>query len=128
MVERCADLTRREIDLLLVEPDFAEAERLRVMLDSAGTGPIQITQAASVEAALLKLRERSYEVVLLDLTQPDGDGLNTLLRARHAACETPIVVLAPERSEEEALQMLRVGAQDYLTREECSPLGPRTTP
>ncbi len=52
MAERGVDATRREIDLLLVEPEPAEALRLREMLDRSGTEPFHVSQADSVESAL----------------------------------------------------------------------------
>jgi diguanylate cyclase (GGDEF)-like protein len=120
MAERGVDPTRRGIDLLLVEPEPAEALRLREMLDRSGTEPFHVTQADSMESALRMLQDCHCDAVLLDLTQPDANGLDILMRARIAASETPIVVLTPELSAGEHLQMLRFGAQDYLTREECN--------
>ena len=110
----------RPIDVLLVEDDPAEASSIRRMLESSDVQSFEVVQAENVEEALRMLFERSYDVLLLDLTLPEGVGLDTLMRAKVAAADTPIVALAAEASQDEAIQVLRVGAQDYLTKEECN--------
>jgi diguanylate cyclase (GGDEF)-like protein len=108
------------VAVLVVEDDPTEASGLRQMLESSNTQSFEVFRATSVEEALRMLFERSYDALLLDLALPEGVGLDTLMRAKIAAADTPIVVLAAEASEEEAVQVLRAGAQDYLTKEDCN--------
>jgi diguanylate cyclase (GGDEF)-like protein len=115
-----ATASARQIAVLVVEDDPAEASSFRHMLESSNAQSFEVVQAASVEEALRMLFERPYDALLLDLTLPEGHGLDTLMRAKVAAADAPIVVLGAEASEDEAVQVLRAGAQDYLAKEECN--------
>jgi len=108
------------ITVLLVSADRDEAVRLRSMLEGSNAACFEITDACSVDDALLMLRELPYDAVILDLSGEAGDDFEPLLRAKMAVGGTPIVVLAGEGSEDGAIKALRSGAQEYLTREECS--------
>jgi len=109
------------ITLLVIEEDQDEAARIRSMLQSSTTEHFEITGANDVDDALLMMRELSYDAVLLDLSDhEEGTDLDPLLRATVAAADTPIVVIAGEWRKEDAVQVLNAGAQEYLTKEECS--------
>ena len=54
--------------------------------------------------------------MLLDLSLPDADGLDTLVRAHAQAPKTPIVVLTGHDDEALAVRAVRAGAQDYLVK------------
>jgi diguanylate cyclase (GGDEF)-like protein len=115
-----ATASARPIAVLVVEDDRGEASSVQSMLERSDAPRFEVVQAASVEEALRMLLERSYDALLLDLTLPEGLGIDALMRAKVAAADAPIVVLGAEPSDEEALQVLRAGAQDYLAKEECN--------
>ena len=106
------------ISVLLVEDDSAEALRIMEMLAAARAGQVLVSHAEGVESALRMLIEGTYDVVLLDLTLPDGSGIDALLRAKVAAASVPVRVMADEDNGPQALQALRAGAQDYLVKSE----------
>ncbi len=106
------------VRILLVEDDANAADSLQALIEQAEGGAVDIEAAASVEEGLRKLRDASYDVVLLDLSLEEGEGLDTLGRARIAAASVPIVVMAEEADENLALRALRFGAQDYLVKGE----------
>jgi diguanylate cyclase (GGDEF)-like protein len=108
------------ITLLVIEEDRDEARRLCSMLESSGTQRFEITTANGVEDALLMLRELPYDAILLDVSDQEGTDLDPLLRAKVAAADTPIVVIAGEWRKDDAVQVLTAGAQDYLTKDECT--------
>jgi diguanylate cyclase (GGDEF)-like protein len=112
--------TAARIDLLLVTVDPGEGWRLRGMLESSDAPHFQVSEASGVDEALRMLHECAFDAVLLDLTIPEGGDLDMLMRARVAAADTPVVVLAADDREDGVIEALRAGAQDYLTREECS--------
>src|SRR5690606_26082161 len=70
------------------------------------------------ESAVQRLREGSFDVVLLDLRLPDSDGLGTFATLYAEAPDTPIVVLAQPHDETIALKAVKSGAQDYLIKGE----------
>jgi DNA-binding response OmpR family regulator len=71
-----------------------------------------------LEDAVAALNERSPDIILLDLSLPDADGLATLSRLRHYAGQIPIIVLTGNRDEQSAIEAVRSGAQDYLVKGE----------
>ncbi|RIL06306.1 MAG: hypothetical protein DCC71_07210 [Proteobacteria bacterium] len=104
------------IRVLLVEDDAVDARALRRMLEAAREARFEIAEARSVEDGLRRLRDERFQAVLLDLSLEEGDGLETLARARIAAASVPIIAMAPEADEDSAVQALRFGAQDYLVK------------
>jgi diguanylate cyclase (GGDEF)-like protein len=104
------------IRILMVEDDPGDAQRMRELIDAAEGGAVDIAHAQGVEAALRTLRDEEFDVVLLDLSLEEGQGLDSLGRARVAAATVPIIVMADQVDENLALRALRFGAQDYLVK------------
>ncbi|HXF93673.1 MAG TPA: PAS domain S-box protein, partial [Nitrospiraceae bacterium] len=67
-------------------------------------------------AGIERLIDAKPDVVLLDLSLPDSQGLETLTRVHAAANGVPIVVLTSLEDEALGLQLIRAGAQDYLVK------------
>jgi len=82
----------------------------------AGAAPYQLTLARTVAETLQHLSEGSVDVVLLDLSLPDGARLDGLLRVRELYPDVPVIALAGLNDESLAVQALQAGAQDYLTK------------
>ncbi|MBP1740239.1 MAG: hypothetical protein H6Q48_2532 [Deltaproteobacteria bacterium] len=66
--------------------------------------------------AIHRLGEERFDIILLDLSLPDNQGLETLTKIRTRAGNTPIIVLVGTDEEETAIQAVQKGAQDYLDR------------
>ena len=98
---------------LIVEDD-AETRRAIEKWVRDGRG-----EARSVGTAAEALRTvESYEphVLLVDITLPDGDGLDVLRKAREARPDIDAVVLTGSSSLDHAIEALRAGATDYLLK------------
>jgi len=80
----------------------------------------ELERADRLAVGLEKLDRQSFDLVLMDLSLADSDGLNTFSQVRAAAPRTPIVVLADAANEAAAAQTLLMGAQDYLLRQQLS--------
>jgi PAS domain S-box-containing protein len=104
--------------VLLVEDDPADARLVGEMLRGVGSRSIALTHAAKLHVGLEHLRAGGFNAVLLDLTLPDSDGLDTFRRARAEAARAPIVVLTGLSDLEVASRAVREGAQDYLIKGE----------
>lgn len=72
--------------------------------------------AGTLAEGLARLEESAVEVVLLDLTLPDSDGLNTFERMMEAAPDLPVVVMSGIQDVNIALETVQRGAQDYLVK------------
>ena len=98
---------------LVVEDEPKVAEALRRGLRNEG---FEVSLSNTVEGALLQLADEAFDVILLDLMLPDGDGVDllTTLRSRHV--ETPVLVLTARDSVEDRITGLDCGADDYLVK------------
>jgi signal transduction histidine kinase/DNA-binding NarL/FixJ family response regulator/uncharacterized protein YigA (DUF484 family) len=104
------------IKVLLVEDNPGDARLLKEELADAAGVRFDVTHAARLSAALERLEEERFAIVLLDLSLPDARGLDTVLKVQERAAHLPIVVLTGLESEELAAEALRKGAQDYLVK------------
>jgi two-component system KDP operon response regulator KdpE len=75
----------------------------------------EVLEARSGDAALLRFRESLPDLVLLDLNMPGMSGLETC-RAIRESSDVPIVVLTVRHEEEEKVEALDAGADDYVTK------------
>src|SRR5206468_3538445 len=69
-----------------------------------------------LEEALKHLEQTGFDVVLLDLSLPDSNGLETVVKLAQLAPTMPIVVLTGLADENVGLEAVRKGAQDYLIK------------
>jgi two-component system, cell cycle sensor histidine kinase and response regulator CckA len=104
------------IRVLLVEDNPRDARLLTELLRDAGTNHLHLVHVDRLAAAIDRLNRDSFDVMLLDLSLPDADGLDTLVRAHAHAPKVPIVVLTGHDDEALAVRAVRAGAQDYLVK------------
>ena len=105
---------------LLVEDNPSDAELISLRLASCSYLPdftgIELVRATTMLGALTTLRDTTVDVVILDVSLPDADGLNALIRIHAVAPATPIIVLTSLADQAVALEALRAGAQDYVVK------------
>lgn len=99
-------------DILVVEDDAAIARFLAASLTAAGHRAALCT---SLEQARRWLETRKPDLIVLDLGLPDGDGKDFLTRLR-ATSDLPVIVLSARHAEEEKVNCLDLGADDYLSK------------
>jgi signal transduction histidine kinase len=106
------------LHLLLVEDNPGDARLLREDLIEPGASDFQITHVAQLSEAVRLLRSDRFHIILLDLTLPDSDGLETLRRIHGESPRTPVVVLTGLDNESLGIDAVRQGAQDYLVKDQ----------
>ncbi|MFM1948224.1 MAG: hypothetical protein RL706_245 [Pseudomonadota bacterium] len=99
--------------LLLVEDDPYLQENLVRSLSRRG---LQVTAASTAATALSMWQSLRPDVVLLDLTLPDGDGLNVVSQIRQLGMTTPVLVLTARTTVGDRVLGLNSGADDYLAK------------
>ena len=104
------------ISVLLVEDNPADARLLREAVREVEGSPIQLTHVDTLGRALTRLDQQQFDLVMLDLSLPDAEGLETLVRTHNRAPSVPIVVLTGLDDEALAVRAVREGAQDYLVK------------
>jgi signal transduction histidine kinase len=104
------------IAILLVEDNPADADLIQEILEDADETQWTLFHVERLKDALQSLQEQHFDVVLLDLSLPDKQGLPTIAQTHEAAPDLPIVVLTGLNDKVIALEALRQGAQDYLIK------------
>ena len=104
------------IRVLLVEDNAADALLVREELARAVGVVFQVQHAVLLQRALDLLPSQNFDVVLLDLSLPDSDGLDTFGRLQQVASDLPVLVLSHRADEDLALKSVQAGAQDYLVK------------
>jgi DNA-binding response OmpR family regulator len=99
--------------LLLIEDDARLAEMLRDYLGEAG---FRVSCAASGGAGLTLAARETYDVIVLDLMLPDGDGLEVCRQIRHRDAAIPILMLTARGDATDRVVGLEMGADDYLPK------------
>jgi PAS domain S-box-containing protein len=99
--------------VLVVEDSVTQAQLHRVNLSRHGFEVEWVTSLADV---VKRLKNPGIDIVLLDLSLPDSEGIDTFFRVHAAAESIPVVVISAEDDEKVALQALKGGAQDYLIK------------
>ncbi len=109
------------VKILLIEDNLAEARLLQEFLKQAQTKEFSLVHVQRLRDAFSELSQQIYDVILLDLTLPDSQGLSSLPLLISHAPSTPIVVLTNTNDEELAIEAVRQGAQDYLVKRQVNP-------
>ncbi len=104
------------IRILLVEDNPGDARLLVELLRETGAGRVKFDHVEHLEAALESLNRDPFDVILLDLSLPDAQDLETVVRVHAHAPKIPIVVLTGLDDEAMAVRAVRAGAQDYLVK------------
>lgn len=81
-----------------------------VMVDAAGTG----------RELIEKVKKTDYDLVLLDISLPDANGLDVLREMRRKRPRLPVLVISMYPEEMYAVRAIRTGAQGYLTKQSAS--------
>jgi len=108
--------------VLMVEDDPSDVRLLEEhLLNGRSVAEVfKLVHADRLAPALESLAKAGFDAVLLDLSLPDSQGIETLIRLRAASPSVPIVVLTSVYDEAVGLEVLHVGAQDYLVKGEVT--------
>jgi two-component system alkaline phosphatase synthesis response regulator PhoP len=97
--------------ILVIEDDASLAELIGLTLRTVG---YDVTTAGSARAGLSELNGRGTDLLILDLTLPDRDGLGLLPEIRSK--RIPVIILSARDTVRDKVQGLESGADDYLTK------------
>lgn len=93
------------------EPDLRTLYELTLLREG-----YDVESAGSVEEALLHLKDRTYSAVITDMRLPDGSGLDLLAKLEQGGRREKAIVITAYGSAENAVEALKAGAYDYLTK------------
>lgn len=102
--------------ILMIEDDGRDVELIREMLSSQSDILFELESTDSLASGLKRLKEWPADVVLLDLSLPDGRGTQIFEQLQTEMASMPVIVLTGIDDESLAIYAVRQGAQDYLVK------------
>lgn len=99
--------------ILVVDDDARMRSLLQRFLEEQGFYVRAVADAAQMDKALSR---ELFALIVLDLMLPGEDGLSICERLRAAGSDTPIIMLTAKGDDNERIQGLRLGADDYLAK------------
>ena len=110
----------RPARILLVDDDRLQHRLVEGMAKGFRGEPFELEAVDHYAAGLKKLLSGQFAVCLLDYQLGDRDGLALLREAKAAGCETPVIMLTSDTSDDVDLAALEAGASDYLIKGELT--------
>lgn len=104
------------VRVLLIEDNPVDAQLTQDILAEWANDRFDLTRVGTLSEGLARLARDRFDAVLLDLSLPDAQGLNTVTQVLATSPGIPIVVLTGYDDQELALQAVQQGAQDYLVK------------
>jgi len=104
------------IKVLLVEDNPGDVRLLQEFLREITSVRVELLPVGRLDEALNCLNGNRFDVILLDLSLPDSQNLETVIIAHRQIPETPIIVLTGLDDENLAIRAMQEGAQDYLVK------------
>jgi two-component system KDP operon response regulator KdpE len=105
-------MTSRKQKILVIDDEPHIRRALREILSSRG---FEVDEAQDGQSALDQLMNRTPDLIVLDLSLPDIDGVDLCAKLR-TWLDVPIVVLSVRADESDKISALETGADDYLTK------------
>ncbi|HYA01844.1 MAG TPA: sigma-54 dependent transcriptional regulator [Syntrophobacteria bacterium] len=98
--------------ILVVDDEEGARDALQVILED----DFDVTTAASGAEALLLCHHNYYDLVFLDVSMPEINGLETLKRLKRVSERTDVVMISASDRAQMAVQSIKLGAYDYITK------------
>jgi signal transduction histidine kinase len=112
-------------EILIIDDSDLDREAIRRYVSSSERGRSFVFHEASTAAeGALMMQEKTYDCIFIDYRLPDSDGISLLRRfynARSDLSTSPVIMITGQSSEMTMIDALRLGAQDYILKENLSP-------
>ena len=99
--------------ILVVDDQSSVRELLRAVLETDGH---EVETASSGDDAVARLKGGFHDIVIMDIRMPGLDGVAALTRMKDLSPETGVVMMTAYASVETAVQAMKLGALDYITK------------
>lgn len=104
------------IQILIIEDNYQDVLLIERYLDKTTSSKFEVAWESSLQSALIHLKERNFDVILLDLFLPDSEGFSTFNILQESVPETAIVILSGVNDVKLAINAVSQGAQYYLVK------------
>jgi DNA-binding NtrC family response regulator len=103
----------KKAEILLVDDEVVFTTNMSRLLSTRG---YQVTAVNNGEEAIRALKEKPFDVTVLDLKMPLMDGITTLQQMKKLNLLTEVLILTGHGSMDTAFQAIEMGAYDYVTK------------
>lgn len=101
------------IHLLVIDDELS----IRKLIEKEMAAKRRIIRTAGSAAAGLEMfRRKPFDVVILDMRLPDGDGIDVLVQLREISPEVQVIIITGHGDVDNAVQAMKLGAYDYITK------------
>jgi two-component system, cell cycle response regulator len=104
------------LKILLIEDEIAYADWIEAILAAENLPSVEIKHVKRLQEALASLSQDNFDAILLDLSLPDSQGMDSIREVQQQTPNIPIIVLTFLNDRELALNAVREGVQDYLVK------------
>jgi PAS domain S-box-containing protein len=106
------------LHILVIDDDKADRTQVRRAFKGMG---VSCSEAEDYASGLNLLKHQSFDCVFIDYLLPDRDGLELLAEIRALGYTCPLIILTGQGDEQKAVQFMKAGASDYITKASLSP-------
>lgn len=113
-------MEKQKFKILLIEDNPGDAVRIREMLYESEDLNYDISYTNRLDDGLKILVKDDFDIILLDLSLPDSDGMDTFNIMKYNAPKIPIIILTGIKEDIFAVSAVGRGAEDYLVKDEIN--------
>lgn len=106
-------------NILLVDDHSIVRAGLRSLIDLEADLRVA-DEAASGAEALEKVRQQQFDIVVLDISMPEKNGVDTMHELKRIAPDLPVLILSGYAEEQYALNLIRSGCMGYISKDSDS--------
>lgn len=101
------------MNVLVIEDDPSVRTLVKSVLEK---NDYEVDTAETAGSGEQHAQQNNYDIIILDLGLPDGDGFDLCKSMREDDITTPVLILSAEQETDVKIKCLRVGADDYITK------------
>lgn len=113
-------IMEESLEILVVDDDEADRMAVRRALDKTSI-QVRLSEVRGYVEAIDLLQQTTFDGVFLDYQLPDQDGLSLVQEIRRLGIRVPLIVLTGQGDEQIAVELMKAGATDYLSKSRVTP-------
>ncbi|MEJ5166431.1 MAG: EAL domain-containing protein [Thermoanaerobaculia bacterium] len=114
------EILKKSLKILIVDDDEVDRLAFRRIISKINKD-FEVFEALDGFETLKIIKEKSFDCIFLDYRLPQWDGLKVLKEIRALDIRTPVVIITGQGDENLVMELLKVGAEDYLPKSLLSP-------
>lgn len=122
MAMKDEDFQQEVLKILVIDDDEVDRMAVRRALKKAGV-QMEFSEVGEAKDAIALVKNTSFDCIFLDYLLPDRDGLSLIRELQSLNVMVPTIVLTGQGDEQIAVEMMKAGASDYLSKSRVSPEG-----